>query len=195
MNELLNDNLDIELDLDIFEIDEKPKKPNNIKNSFVKVKHHKGVKVAKYRNAQKMVNDIGNIEENDHISAIVSGDFIAGDFIEAYLFENELIAEEIIISTLSMSRENVDSLKNIQDYRLKGKMGLLISDFYFSHEKHRGILDIAEKLGNGEFALGVAGLHTKITLIKTECGKHLVIGGSANLRSSLNILAILKPYY
>jgi putative NADH-flavin reductase len=141
----------------------------------------------KYRYAQEFVKDIGVVEEGEHINAIVSGNFIAGDLIEAYLVENDLIAEEIIISTLSMSRENVDSLKNIQENRLEGVMGIVISDFFFSHERKSGIEDIINSLSDGLFALAVAGIHTKLTLIKTTCGQHIVIGGSANLRSSLNI--------
>ena len=87
-----------------------------------------------------------------------------------------------------MSRENVDSLKNVQNHALKGPMGLIISDFFFSHERKKGIVDIIEQLSqDAPFALAVAGIHTKITLIKTTCGKHIVIGGSANLRSSMNI--------
>lgn len=174
---------DYDFDMDMFEDDEN--KP--VASKFARVKRFKRPSCVKYKYAQDLVKDIGIIEEGEHINAIVSGNFIAGDLIEAYLFDNNLEAEEILISTLSMSRENVDSLKNIQDFRLNGVMGLVISDFYFSHERKSGIEDIANELGNGQFALAVAGIHTKITLIKTVCGQHIIIGGSANLRSSMNI--------
>ena len=175
---------DFDFDMDMFEDDSE----GNISSSkFARVKRFKRPSCAKYKYAQDLVKSIGIVEEGEHINAIVSGNFIAGDLIEAYLFDNNLVAEEILISTLSMSRENVDSLKNIQDFRLNGVMGLVISDFYFSHERKSGIEDIANELGNGQFALAVAGIHTKITLIKTVCGQHIIIGGSANLRSSMNI--------
>jgi hypothetical protein len=174
---------DFDFDMDMFEDEES--KPATSK--FARVKRFKRPSCVKYKYAQELVKDIGIVEEGEHINAIVSGNFIAGDLIEAYLFDNDLVAEEILISTLSMSRENVDSLKNIQDFKLNGVMGLVISDFYFSHERKSGIEDIANELGNGQFALAVAGIHTKITLIKTVCGQHIIIGGSANLRSSMNI--------
>lgn len=174
---------DFDFDIDMFEDDEN--KPSASK--FARVKRYKRPSCVKYKYAQELVKDIGLVEEGEHINAIVSGNFIAGDLIESYLFDNNLVAEEILISTLSMSRENVDSLKNIQDFKLNGVMGLVISDFYFSHERKSGIEDIANELGNGQFALAVAGIHTKITLIKTVCGQHIIIGGSANLRSSMNI--------
>ena len=66
-------------------------------------------------------------------------------------------------------------------------MGLIISEFFFSHERKSGVEDIIKNLSDGKFALAVAGIHTKLALIKTQCGQHIVIGGSANLRSSLNI--------
>ena len=156
---------------------------------FARVRRHYPPRCVKYERAQELVKAIGKIQDGEHINAIVSGNFIAGDFIEAYLFENDLIAEEILISTLSLSRDNVDSLKNIQDYRLAGRLGLIVSDFFFAHERRTGIEDLITQLATapGSFTLAVAGAHTKITLIKTQCGQHLVIGGSANLRSSLNI--------
>jgi hypothetical protein len=174
---------DFDFDIDMFEDDES----TPTASKFARVKRYKRPSCVKYKYAQELVKDIGTVEEGEHINAIVSGNFIAGDLIESYLFDNNLIAEEILISTLSMSRENVDSLKNIQDFKLNGVMGLVISDFYFSHERKSGIEDIANELGNGQFALAVAGIHTKITLIKTVCGQHIIIGGSANLRSSMNI--------
>jgi hypothetical protein len=179
---------DFEFDPDMFDLDDDDSNGSSLpKTKFARVKRFKRPRMTKYKYAIDLVKDIGVIEEGEHINAIVSGNFIAGDLLEAYLFQNKLIAEEVIIATLSMSRENVDSLKNVQDYRLNGKMGLIISDFFFSHERKDGVQDIIKHLSNGQFALAVAGIHTKLTLIKTTCGQHIVIGGSANLRSSLNI--------
>lgn len=158
-----------------------------IKTTLAKVKRYPQPKTVKYQYAVDLAKDVGVLNEGECTYAIVSGNFISGDFLEAYLFENDLIVDEIIITTLSMSRENVDSLKNIMDFRLNGKMGLIVSDYFFAHERSQGIKDIVEQLGGDGFTLAVAGLHTKITLIKTQCGKHIVISGSSNLRSSLNI--------
>ena len=180
----LFDDDDDAIDPDMFLADETQEA-----SPFARVRRHYPPRCVKYERAQELAKAVGPIEAGEHINAIVSGNFIAGDFIEAYLFENDLMAEEILIATLSLSRENVDSLKNIQDYRLSGRMGLIVSDFFFSHERKTGIEDVIKHLSrdDGAFTLAVAGVHTKITLIKTQCGCHLVMGGSANLRSSLNI--------
>lgn len=154
---------------------------------FARIKRYNRPICVKYDIAAKAAKDIGRLEPGDFIDMIVSGNFIAGDFIEAYLAENKLVAEEIIISTLSLSRENVDSLKNVKDYMLSGIMGLIVSDYFFANERKTGIEDIIKHLAGDDFYLAVAGIHTKITIIKTQCGMHLVIAGSANLRSSLNI--------
>lgn len=53
--------------------------------------------------------------------------------------------------------------------------------------KNGGVPYLIEILGCDSFRFAAAGLHTKITLIRTACGKSLVIHGSANLRSSRNI--------
>jgi len=174
---------DFDFDLEMFEEDE----PTKVKTKFARVKRYKKPTVAKYEKAQDLVNDIGIIEKDEHIDCIVSGDFIAGDLIEAYLFENKLIATEIIIGTLSLSEENVDSLKNIVDYRLEGSMGLIVSDFFFSHERKKIVEYIIKELDSDYFTLAVAGIHTKLTLIRTQCGQFITISGSANLRSSYNI--------
>lgn len=154
---------------------------------YARVKRFKRPRALKYEYAERAAREIGALEEGDHVDMIVSGNFIAGDFIEAYLATNNLVAEEIIITTLSLSRENVDSLKNIQIAYLAGRMGLIISDYFFANERQSGVQDIITQLAGPDFFLAVAGIHTKITLIKTTCGRHLVLGGSANLRSSLNI--------
>lgn len=154
---------------------------------FAKVKRFKRPLFAKYDNAAKAARAIGRLEDGDHVNMIVSGDFIAGDFIEAYLDENRLIAEEIIISTLSLSRDNIDSLVNIRDDFLDGRMGLIVSDYFYANERRAGVQDIIEQLTADNFYFAVAGIHTKITLIRTRCGMALTIGGSANLRSSMNV--------
>ena len=155
--------------------------------AFARVKRFQAVRVCKYRYAQEAAEKIGMIETDEHVDMIVSGDFIAGDFIEAFLEKNALVAEEILIATLSLSSDNVDSLKNIMKYYLSGNLGLIVSDYFFANERKDGIQDIIETLGGDRFFLAVAGVHVKITLIRTTCGAHIVMGGSANLRSSMNV--------
>jgi hypothetical protein len=154
--------------------------------SFARVRYHQPPRFAKYDNALTAARAIGPLEAGERVDMIVSGNFIAGDLIEAYLDVNDLTATEIIIGTLSLSRENVDSLVNVKR-RLTGRMGLIVSDYFFAYERKKGIEDLIQHLGGADFFLAVAGIHVKLTLIRTACGRSIVIGGSANLRSSLNI--------
>jgi hypothetical protein len=184
--ENVNTGEEIEIPAEAF-ITEEDRQADEVTHEYARITRYERPKTVRYEYAEALAADIGKINENEHIDAIVSGNFIAGDFIEAYLRKNDLIAEEIIISTLSMSSQNVDSLKLVQQFHLTGNLGLIISDYFFSHERKDGIEDIIKNLSHNNFYLAVAGIHTKITLIKTTCGMHIVIGGSANLRSSLNI--------
>ena len=185
---LTDDFDDISLDLEL-EMDDDfdlslNKQDKKEKTKLARVKRHKPPRTVKYEKALDLINDIGDIEEDEAVFAIVSGNFIAGDVIEACLNKNDMFAEEIIISTLSYSQENIDSLKNIWLQDRVDKMALIVSDYFFSHERANGIQYTIDELGEYDFTLAVAGLHTKIALVKTKCGKHIVIHGSANLRSS-----------
>ena len=48
--------------------------------------------------------------------ALLSGRFIFGDFIEALIYKKELLPHRVYITTLGMSRENIDSIVNIAGY-------------------------------------------------------------------------------
>ena len=92
------------------------------------------------------------------------------------------------IQTLSLSQENVDSLATLL---LKGyvkELNLIVSDYFYSHERNQLIPYIYEQLDLGDrFQLAVCGTHTKIITAHLTNGIKLVIHGSANLRSSGNI--------
>ena len=45
--------------------------------------------------------------------ALLSERFIFGDFIEALVYKKELLPHRVYITTLGMSRENIDSIVNI----------------------------------------------------------------------------------
>lgn len=117
----------------------------------------------------------------------LDGSFIFGDFIEALFVENNIHTELLSIGTLGMSIENVDSLRNLMEGGYVDRLELIISAYLFSHELYGVIPYLFQNLDNGRFQLAVAGYHGKICLFKTDGGKHVVIHGSANLRSSSNI--------
>ena len=143
----------------------------------------------KYKNALQLAKDIGQLDkEGQRVFAVVDGSFIFGDFIEAYLVTHNLLAKRMVISTLSLSQENVDSLKNLFIGDYCHKLDVIVSDYFYSHERNSLIKYMYEHLDtDNKFQLAVCRTHTKITLIETECGKWLTIHGSANLRSSDNI--------
>lgn len=146
----------------------------------------------KYKNAEKLAADLGDIPTGFRAFVIIDGTFIMGDLIEAVIMQNNWVCTELTISTLSMSMENVDSLKNLIVSESVQQLNLVVSDYYFQTER-RGIMPyVYDQLDIGDrFQLAVASVHTKVALIRTECGKKIVIHGSANLRSSSNIEQIV----
>ena len=92
------------------------------------------------------------------------------------------------ISTLSMNENNVDSLANLLNWGLLDELNLIVSDHFFSHERHNLIPYIYKELDkNDKFQLAAAGSHCKICIFETYCGKFIIMHGSANLRTSANI--------
>ena len=168
---------DIEVDSKLFETRYiKPPKPSKMP-----------VKCIKYDNALKLAEDLGRPEKEFRAYAIISGNFIMGDFIEAYIVKHNLHVKELLVSTLAMSRENIDSLRNLFEGDYVDKMNLILSDWWFSTERRKLLPYTYQELDNGKFQMAVSGSHCKIALIQTYCGKKIVMHGSSNLRSSGNL--------
>lgn len=178
---------DFDLNLDLFSV-------NDIEDNETEDRYCKPLKLKehpeyyfKYENAVKLAKDI-KIIEGDRYFFIISGSFIFGDFIEALIVENNYHIKKMIVSTLSMSENNVDSFANLLDGGFIDSLDLIVSDYFFSHERHNLVKYIYKELDkDNKFQLSVAGTHTKICIFETYCGKKIVIHGSANLRSSANI--------
>lgn len=137
-----------------------------------------------YEKAEKLAKEL-NIQKNTRQFVLVSGAFIFGDFIEAFVVEKNLSIERMLISTLSVSQENVDSFLNLIKGDYVEKLDLIISDYFYAHERHALIPYIYKQLDKKNiFQLAVASCHTKICMIKTKDGQFIVIHGSANMRSS-----------
>lgn len=126
-----------------------------------------------------------NIGKNESINVICSGNFIFGDFIEAFFVKKNIQTKKLIISTLSMSQENIDSLKNLFVGNYVLSLDLLISDYFFANEKNALIKYMLQELDvDNKFQLSVARSHTKICIFEDQKGNKYVFQGSANLRSS-----------
>lgn len=181
---------DMDLDIDGFDIADQDSSIVVLSDSIcVKRYPRPNPLTVKYEKAAELAASFPDLSDGEALYSMLSGNFIFGDFIEALMVEKNWYAEELIIATLSLSRENVDSLKNLQEGGYVKELSLIVSDFWYSHERRHngGVPYILDVLGGESFTLAAAGLHTKVTLIKTDCGQNLIMHGSANLRSSRNL--------
>lgn len=140
-----------------------------------------------YDNAVRMAKEL-RLEKGQRFDAFVSGNFIFGDFIEAYLTEQNAQATTMTISTLSMSQNNIDSLRGLLLGDYIKELNLIISAYFWANERNSLIPYIYKNLDiDNRFQLAVAGIHTKTCHFQTLGGRKIVMHGSANLRSSGNI--------
>ena len=179
-------NFDIpEIDLDLFDFD--PDDVADTENRYVKPKMiPMREDQIMYDNAQKLAREI-KIDKGDRYDVIVSGSFIFGDFIEAFMIHNKCCAKTMTITTLSLSQENIDSLATLLQKGYIQKLDMIVSDYFYSHERHQLIPYMYRELDiDNRFQLAVAFVHTKTVHLETLGGKKIVIHGSANLRTSGN---------
>lgn len=163
--------------------------PSKFQNRYIKPPKSKTLsyRKLKYKYALDLVNDI-NFQTLDKVFCVVSGNFVFSDFIEAFIVKNNILVEEMILSTLSYSQDTIDSLQNLINGDYVQKLDLVISDYFFAHERQNLIKNTYEQLDiDNKFQLAVAGTHCKTYQFKTSGGKHIFIHGSVNLRSSNNI--------
>ena len=144
-----------------------------------------------YEHAADFVEHM-DLSEGHREFAFVSGNFIFGDMLEAMADTGKAVPKSMTIQTLSMSEENIDSLRNIVDMCPElERLRIILSVYFWGHERRPGQLVpyLYEQLDvDGlDFDCAFASIHTKIVTIETAAGHHIVIDGSANLRSSRNI--------
>lgn len=144
-------------------------------------------RLLKYEYAQDLAKAV-NPEKGMRCFAILDGKFIAGDFIEAFVVEHNLHIKRMVISTLSMSENNVDSLANLLNGEYVDALDLIVSDYFFSHERRNLVPYLYQELDkDNRFQLAAASTHCKLCILETHDGMKIVMHGSANLRSSSNI--------
>lgn len=141
----------------------------------------------RYDNADALAREI-DFKAGMRYDMFVSGSFIFGDFIEAFLRHNNCKAVQMTIGTLSMSKENVDSLNLLMDLGFIDNLRLMVSDFFYKHERREIVPYIYQRLDiDNRFQMGVTRIHTKTAHFLTLGGKKIVMHASANLRSSGNV--------
>jgi hypothetical protein len=158
-------------------------------NKYIAPKKNMGLREShiKFSNAIELAKEV-ILSKNKRYYCLLSGNFEFGDFIEAFIMIKKLKVKELTIATLSLGKNNIDSLANLLHQGAVKKINLLVSDYFYAHNKKTAIPYIYKELDfDGQLDFAVAASHCKVTLIETECGKKVVIHGSANLRSSSNI--------
>ncbi len=141
----------------------------------------------KYQNAANLAKDM-NITPGCRYYGIVDGLFIFGDFVEALLVERGLKAKYLLVSTLAVSENNIDSLAGLLDNGFVEKLDLVLSGYFYSHERYNLVEYAYKELDkDNRLQMAICDSHCKVVLIETECGMKLVLHGSANFRSSDNL--------
>ncbi|KEQ31199.1 hypothetical protein N180_02825 [Pedobacter antarcticus 4BY] len=191
MRGLKLDNLDFDADFNIDDFSDEL----DIEFETRYIKPPKAKEIAeinlKYSKAEDLARDITKLRDHRYF-VIINGTFVFGDFIEAFLVGNNIHVKRMTISTLSLSENNVDSLANLLNGGYVDELNMIVSDFFYSHERNNLIPYLYERLDkNNRFQLAAASTHCKICIFETHCGNHVVIHGSANLRSSSNIEQIV----
>lgn len=139
----------------------------------------------KINNAAELASKI-KLSESQKYYAITNGNFIFCDFISCWIVMRKLKIKELTIATLSLSEDNIITLAGLVKLSGLKKLNLIVSDYFYSHNKKTAIPVIYKILDieSLDFQLSVASSHCKITLIHTECDRKIVMDGSANLKSS-----------
>lgn len=146
-----------------------------------------------FESAEKFAQQI-DLRENARTFAWVSGNFIFGDIIEALVTARNMIPREIYICSLSISQENIDSLKNVMLACPElEKLTIVLSGYFYSHEKYSLVPYMYQELDDGscEVQIAFGGYHAKVIAIETTQGNTLTIHGSANLRSSNSVEQVM----
>lgn len=160
---------------------------------YIKPKQTKSIdeRFLKYKNAQSLVEYM-DFKEDKRYFIFIDGTFFFGDFIEAFIVKNNIHIKKMTISTLSLNQNNIDSLANLIKGNFIDELNLIVSDYFFTHERHNLIKYIYKTLDiDNKFQLSSAGTHCKICCFETINNRKFVIHGSANLRSSSNIEQIM----
>ena len=174
-----------DLSLDLFDYD---REDNNSDVRYMRPRPARmPTACVRYDNADALAREI-DFKPGMRYDMFVSGSFIFGDFIEAFLRHNNCKATQMTIGTLSMSRENVDSLYLLMDKGFIDNLRLMVSDYFYGHERRDTVPYIYKRLDiDNRFQLGVARVHTKTCHFQSLGGKKIVMHASANLRSSGNV--------
>ena len=198
----LNLGIDLELDFDAEDfdlLDEGKKRVTGEKQRNVRIlrpaldKKELTTRAA-FENAEAFARQV-DLSPGARTFAWVSGNFIFGDVIEALVTARRVGVRRLYICSLSISQENIDSLKNVM--LMMGdeleRLVLVFSGYQYSHEKYNLVpymySELDDPMNRVQIAFGR--WHAKIITMETVTGRTITVHGSANLRSSNSVEQIM----
>ena len=165
---------------DGFSLDDRP---NNVRYWKPRADAREVLRKGNFKYARDFVNNV-ELKPGSRTYAWIDGSFIFGDIIEAFAAEGILHPKRVFFSTLSMNQENIDSLKNCFDFFDMERLDIVLSDYFYSHEKNNLVPYLYETLDRGNRTqVAFCHVHTKIIGIETTNGNKILIHGSANMRT------------
>ena len=141
----------------------------------------------RFEYAKKFADEI-QVLKGERITAIVNGSFVFGDFIEAFIIKNQIKVKKMTLSTLSYNDNNIDSLKTLMLHGYVDNLNIIVSDYFYGHERADLIPYTYQELDNesNTFQLAIERTHCKVYIFETYDDRYFVLQGSVNLRSSGN---------
>ena len=124
--------------------------------------------------------------------AWVSGSFVFGDIVEALMAECGTDIKTLYASSLGVSVENIDSFRNCLEFGFIERFVLVLSGWFYSHERSNLVPYVYEQLDGCRNADGrqvdtqivFGNYHAKIIAYETWERKTMTMHGSANLRTA-----------
>ena len=184
-----NANLDLELDFDLADFDFFGDGKGEPQGRVMRPRIEKDSvsRFVTYENAEAFARQI-DLTDGSRTYAWVNGSFVFGDIIEALCSARNMRPKAIYLCSLGIGEENIDSLRNVLDYYGCEHLYMLLSGYFYSHEKFDLIPYLYDRLDvDDKFQVAFGNYHAKIICIETHSGHVMTIHGSANLRSSYSI--------
>ena len=203
--DLLTSSIDLDFDFDLADFDlitdadpmKEPRAQRILKPRVDKTLLD--TRMVSFDNARTFVRQL-DLAGSARTYAWLDGSFIFGEIVEA-LGESGHPVRRAWITSLGLSEENVDSLYNCLALYGLEQLSLLLSGYFYSHEKYKIVQYMYDKLDveietepgswTPAFQVGYFNMHAKIMALELYDGTKLTIHGSSNLRSSNSIEQIM----
>lgn len=191
--------LELDFDTDDFDIVDGETKPRPEKQRDVRILRPRiDVKELSqhvcFDNAKAFAKQI-DLTPGARTFAWVSGNFIFGDIVEALIVTRGVSVKRLYVSSLSISQENVDGLKNIM--LIMGdaleQLTLILSGWTYSKHKFDLVPYMYQELDDpmNRVQIVFGRWHAKLITLETLHGHTITIHGSANLPSNNSIEQIM----